>query len=166
MTGKLNIDEDRARELISLGLSMTEISRCMNVSRMSLYRKFGGEIFNKRSRFMDYRRMIEDLSSEDSIELLLMILETDKRENHKEEMELVVLGLTVKERMIVNLLKKHTGTPVTKQRIYDHIYSDRLFSDQSPEIKIIDVYICKIRKKIAPSRIETIWGFGYIWPEQ
>ena len=36
-----------------------------------------------------------------------------------------------------------------------------------PELKIIDVFICKLRKKIADltggnSIIETVWGRGYI----
>jgi two-component system cell cycle response regulator CtrA len=40
-----------------------------------------------------------------------------------------------------------------------------------PETKIIDVFICKLRKKLASASvgknyIETIWGRGYVMREQ
>ncbi|MCB1516107.1 MAG: winged helix-turn-helix transcriptional regulator [Hyphomicrobiaceae bacterium] len=36
-------------------------------------------------------------------------------------------------------------------------------ADEEPEIKIVDVYVCKIRKKLAgiPLNIQTEWGRGY-----
>lgn len=48
----------------------------------------------------------------------------------------------------------------TKEAILTTLYSDR---DEEAEIKIIDVFVCKLRKKLAPFgiTIETIWGRGY-----
>lgn len=49
----------------------------------------------------------------------------------------------------------------TKQSIMAALYSDR--ADDDIEIKIVDVFVCKMRKKILPFgiEIETIWGQGY-----
>lgn len=53
-----------------------------------------------------------------------------------------------------------TREVATKQSIMLAIYSDRL---DEPEIKIVDVFICKMRKKLLPFGvvIETVWGIGY-----
>lgn len=50
----------------------------------------------------------------------------------------------------------------TKQQITLAIYSDR--PDDEPEMKIIDVFICKIRRKLRPFNIviSTVWGHGWL----
>lgn len=49
----------------------------------------------------------------------------------------------------------------TKAQIMTALYADRI--DEDPEIKIVDVFICKLRKKLAPFgvSITTLWGRGY-----
>lgn len=49
----------------------------------------------------------------------------------------------------------------TKDQIMRAVYSARV--DTEPQIKIIDVFVCKIRKKLAPFGITigTLWGRGY-----
>ena len=42
---------------------------------------------------------------------------------------------------------------------------------QEPELKIIDVFVCKLRKKLARATgghhyIETVWGRGYVLRDQ
>lgn len=51
---------------------------------------------------------------------------------------------------------------LTKNALMIALYPDRLDADL-PEIKIIDVFVCKMRKKLAPFHIEisTVWGQGY-----
>nr|WP_181181030.1 helix-turn-helix domain-containing protein [Mesorhizobium sp. B2-2-4] len=68
-------------------------------------------------------------------------------------------GLTMHECSLLLLLSD--GRPRRKEQIHSGIYSDRI--DDPPEIKIIDVFICKVRKKVEPFGvvIETIWGSGY-----
>lgn len=48
----------------------------------------------------------------------------------------------------------------TRQSIMMALYSDR---SEEPELKIVDVFVCKMRRKLRPFgvRIETIWGQGY-----
>jgi two-component system, cell cycle response regulator CtrA len=74
--------------------------------------------------------------------------------------------LTGKEYRMLELLSLRKGTTLTKEMLLNHLYGGM----DEPEIKIIDVFICKIRKKLAdasPDRnyIETIWGRGYVLRE-
>lgn len=64
--------------------------------------------------------------------------------------------LTGKEYQIFELFSLRKGVTLSKEQILTHLYNGM---DQ-PELKIIDVFICKLRKKI--SGIETIWGRGYV----
>jgi two-component system cell cycle response regulator CtrA len=74
------------------------------------------------------------------------------------------LHLTSKEYGIIELLSLRKGSTLTKEMFLNHLYGGM----DEPEVKIIDVFICKLRKKIeklAPeggSCIETVWGRGYV----
>jgi len=70
--------------------------------------------------------------------------------------------LTGKEYSILELLSLRQGTTVTKEMLLAHLYGGM----DEPEIKIIDVFVCYLRKKLAQATgrqhyIETIWGRGY-----
>ena len=71
--------------------------------------------------------------------------------------------LTGKEYQIFELLSLRKGTTLTKEMFLNHLYGGM----DEPELKIIDVFICKLRKKLAHATggdnyIETVWGRGYI----
>ena len=68
--------------------------------------------------------------------------------------------LTGKEYAILELLSLRKGTTLTKEMFLNHLYGGM----DEPEIKIIDVFICKLRKKLAGGShyIETVWGRGYV----
>lgn len=72
------------------------------------------------------------------------------------------LHLTGKEFQMLELLATRQGQTVTKGMFLDHLYGGAY----EPVIKIIDVFICKLRKKIqtacGENYIETIWGRGYV----
>ncbi len=69
--------------------------------------------------------------------------------------------LTGKEYSILELLVMRKGMVLTKDVFLNHLYGGM----DEPEVKIIDVFICKLRKKLAeagaPSVIGTVWGRGY-----
>lgn len=70
--------------------------------------------------------------------------------------------LSGKEYCIFELLSLRKGTVVTKQMLLDHLYG----GIDEPALKIIDVFVCYLRKKLAHATggkhcIETIWGRGY-----
>ncbi len=73
------------------------------------------------------------------------------------------LGLTPKEAVLVGGLRRRKSC--TKEQLLTIIYG-ALPPDDQPEIKIIDVFVCKIRKKLAPHgiMIRTLWGLGYELP--
>jgi two-component system cell cycle response regulator CtrA len=77
-----------------------------------------------------------------------------------------LLHLTVKEYQMLELLCLHKDRPVTKEMFLNHIYGGM----DEPGAKIIDVFICKLRKKLASASmdknyIETTWGRGYVLRE-
>ena len=71
-----------------------------------------------------------------------------------------LLGLTAYEGRVLAALSR--GEQMSKEQILAVAYSDRLDQDL-PELKIVDVWVCKIRKKLKPLGIdvETIWGEGH-----
>jgi two-component system cell cycle response regulator CtrA len=75
------------------------------------------------------------------------------------------IHLTGREYSILELLALRKGGTLTKDMIMSHLYGGM----DEPEIKIIDVFVCKLRKKLTSaggeSYIETVWGRGYFMPE-
>ena len=73
------------------------------------------------------------------------------------------IHLTGKEYGILELLSLRKGTTLTKEMFLSHLYG----GIDEPELKIIDVFICKLRKKLSQATdgenyIETVWGRGYV----
>ncbi|MFO8125564.1 response regulator transcription factor CtrA [Yoonia sp.] len=71
--------------------------------------------------------------------------------------------LTGKEYQMLELLSLRKGTTLTKEMFLNHLYGGM----DEPELKIIDVFICKLRKKLTEATlgdnyIETVWGRGYV----
>jgi two-component system cell cycle response regulator CtrA len=73
--------------------------------------------------------------------------------------------LTGKEYAILELLTLRKGIVLTKEAFLNHLYGGM----DEPEVKIIDVFICKLRKKLAQAGSEdligTVWGRGYVLRE-
>lgn len=70
--------------------------------------------------------------------------------------------LTGKEYQMFELLSLRKGATLTKEMFLNHLYGEM----DEPELKIIDVFICKLRKKLSTATggenyIETVWGRGY-----
>lgn len=73
------------------------------------------------------------------------------------------LHLTGKEFGIMHLLSLRKGATLNKDQFLNHLYD----GIDEPELKIIDVFICKLRKKLLKASggknyIETVWGRGYV----
>ena len=71
--------------------------------------------------------------------------------------------LTGKEYQMLELLSLRKGTTLTKEMFLNHLYGGM----DEPKLKIIDVFICKLRKKLSEAtgrenHIETVWGRGYV----
>ena len=77
-----------------------------------------------------------------------------------------MVHLTGKEYQMLEVLSLRKGTTLTKEMFLNHLYGGM----DEPELKIIDVFICKLRKKLAEAtggqnHIETVWGRGYVLRE-
>jgi len=71
--------------------------------------------------------------------------------------------LTGKEYQVLELLSLRKGMTISKEMFLNHLYGGM----DEPELKIIDVFMCKLRKKLANASggknyIETVWGRGYM----
>ena len=82
------------------------------------------------------------------------------------EAEGTPVHLTGKEYQMLELLSLRKGTTLTKEMFLNHLYGGM----DEPELKIIDVFICKLRKKLSEATggdnyIETVWGRGYVLRE-
>ncbi len=76
------------------------------------------------------------------------------------------LHLTGKEYSILELMALRKGTTLSKEQFLNHLYG----GIDEPELKIIDVFICKLRKKLleltqGEDYIVTVWGRGYMLQE-
>lgn len=73
----------------------------------------------------------------------------------------IKVNLTGKEYQMIELLSLRKGLTLTKETFLSHLYGGM----DEPEAKIIDVFICKLRKKLKPlgaHPVETVWGRGYV----
>jgi two-component system cell cycle response regulator CtrA len=75
----------------------------------------------------------------------------------------VRVHLTGKEYQMLELLSLRKGMTLSKEMFFNHLYGGM----DEPEFKIIDVFICKLRKKLANASngknfVETVWGRGYV----
>ncbi|HBN29878.1 MAG TPA: DNA-binding response regulator [Rhodobacteraceae bacterium] len=79
------------------------------------------------------------------------------------EVDAAPVHLTGKEYQMLELLSLRKGSTLTKEMFLNHLYGGM----DEPELKIIDVFICKLRKKLSvatggENHIETVWGRGYV----
>jgi two-component system response regulator TctD len=61
---------------------------------------------------------------------------------------------------LLGLLLRHQGQAISKQRLYEGLFT---FDDADVGLNAIELYIARLRKRIAASgvRIETQRGIGY-----
>ena len=97
--------------------------------------------------------------SQPSLRVGSLLLNLD---SHEVSVDGQPVHLTGKEYAILELLVLRKGMVLTKEAFLNHLYGGM----DEPEMKIIDVFICKLRKKLAmagaDNLIGTVWGRGYM----
>lgn len=98
--------------------------------------------------------------AQNTIEMGRLVVNLDSR---TVDIDGKMVHLTGKEYGILELLALRKGSTLTKEAFLNHLYNGM----DEPEIKIIDVFICKLRKKLEVASggvnyIETVWGRGYV----
>jgi len=112
---------------------------------------------NWQERAENYKRRVDLLEEEldiakERIRSLAVAKEFDRSFT-------VAFGLTGGENQILSCLLARENA--TKEQIMHEIYANRI--DDAPQTKIIDVYVCKLRKKLKKHGVDiaTAWGSGY-----
>ena len=117
----------------------------------------------RRQRREIRHKQISLLTQGEAIEFLMAEIE-----DLEEKMNITVvttflphIHFTKLEEEVLQLLLIHKNKTLLKEAIYSHLYQLRIGG--GPELKIIDVIICKIRAKLKDEeyQIKTIWGRGY-----
>lgn len=75
------------------------------------------------------------------------------------------VAMSVSEEIVAQLLRDRQPHTVTRSALFAVLYVFRAEADE-PDMKVIDVWICKVRRKLAPLGIEIMvdWGKGYFMP--
>jgi len=70
--------------------------------------------------------------------------------------------LTAREFDFLQIMMLHKGVLLTKERFMSSLYGDA----DAPDLKIVDVFVCKLRRKLAAygaaEMIRTVWGRGHV----
>lgn len=115
------------------------------------------ERFTKlRGQVPNYRKQVDGMEPAEAVEYLLWCVE----ELSPSESAVPIAGLTVRENRLVHALKRAGRNGVAKEALFSAVYFDQL--DQ-PHGRIIDQWVCRVRGKLGPDCITTIWGWGYRW---
>lgn len=147
-------------ELANAGMNSREIAfEVGGVSesavRAALARK-GIRFKGPRRKLQDYREKVDGMKPLEAVEYLLWCVEELLPDIEKAPIE----GLTICESRLVQALMSAGENGLSKDGLFRAVYFDQL--DQ-PTNKIVDVWICKVRRKLGPACITTIWGWGYRW---
>ena len=159
---------DALRRLRASGLSvpvlvLTDLSRPQ--AKVAAFNAGADDVMTKpfdRSELMARIKAIVRRSkghSQPGLQVGPMLLDLD---TNQVSVDGLAVHLTGKEYAILELLAMRRGMVLTKEAFLNHLYGGM----DEPEMKIIDVFICKLRKKLAaagaPNLIATVWGSGYI----
>lgn len=146
--------------MISKGYTTTEIADRSGVSRASVHRLGGSPV--RREPLRTHREAIQSMTASDACEYLLGVIETLDGEPRRDVMlNLVVAGFTPQESLVVDYLSRREGRPCSRLMIYEMLIIGKPES-KLPAEKLVDVLVCKIRKKLpAGASIKTIWAMGY-----
>lgn len=110
------------------------------------------------------RAQVEGMKPTEAVELLLNFIESNFQSQDVDEIGRLCIKFkfTPQEAAVFAVLSKNTGRILSKEFIFNQLY---LNPEQSAEIKIVDVIVCKVRKKLKasnyPDEIKTAWGVGY-----
>lgn len=173
MTAKIEWEnEDLARKFAGEGYSVADAARLCN-EKFDLFRmraRRRGIIFTERPEITvakhQIRSLVEGMKTAEAVDFLLNYIELNDRAHDPQEVALHIrdFGLTPKEAQLFAILFEKPGRVFDKEHLLSRLYPN---PDDYAVSKIIDVYVCKIRKKLKdawhPGEIKTQWGLGYYY---
>lgn len=168
---------ERAREA---GLSPFQLATQLAVHHTTVLRaeKQEGVMLERslrrggKQRLPSHREIVQDMKLLDAVEYLLGVIEDAIPPEHVvSAWKFAGVHFTLAEKRIIQALANAGGRVVSKEAMLD---AATMENGDPPDILIINVYICKIRRKAKnlPFQIITHWGLGYsieasadyVWP--
>lgn len=153
----------RLQGLVDAGLSLSVIAdhedMSYNAVRAKLY-KHG--LKAKPTDFGMLRHEVMGMKSDEAVEYLLSVIENLAASFQSETHEIDTWGhFTPHVRKLLITLYEAEGRTLSKSAIMDAMYSMKMHD--APDEKIVDVYVCKARKRLNPeiAELKTHWGVGY-----
>ena len=147
--------ETRSELADAIGVSENDVRRAS--SRRGIY------LPTEASRSL--RNRVESMKPLEAIEYLLGVVEELSlvKSAYDHPVDAWGVHLTRKERRLLVALHDANGAVLNKDALFSALYFDARDADDLPEVKIIDVFVCKIRRKLpaAIGEIVTAWGYGY-----
>lgn len=147
------------------GLSQTELAAQMGVTS-SCIRKWEKAIGVRLPRKpsgtgRSHRDVVRDMKPLEAVEYLLEVIESMRRVT-ADDWVFSGVHFTASERRLLRAIAEAAPRVLTRDGAMDALMEPRA-GDDAPEAKIIDVHICKIRRKLRgqPVRIVTHWGLGW-----
>lgn len=154
-------DKELCRDMIDRGYTSIEIATELDMSECAVRAWAGrqGLSFRRRDPKTAYERILRKVEPMSTGEAVTFLLDCVRVLLPEDNPTMRLHNTTTTEATIYAYLLENQGRTVTKQQIHDRLYFDR---PDPPDIKIVDIYICKLRKKVPTGAIRTIWGEGYM----
>jgi DNA-binding response OmpR family regulator len=159
-------DREQLSSFVESGLTLGEIGDEMGKTAHEIrnaLRRRGMRAVHANEKTL--RQKVEGMKPVEAVEFLLACVENLSSGlcGREHETDSWMLPLTPMQRRVLICLYDAGGAVVTKDALMSALYFDR--PGDVPEIKIVDVMICKIRPKIPANRgrVETIYGLGVRW---
>jgi DNA-binding response OmpR family regulator len=109
------------------------------------------------------RENCENLATDDALAYALDMLDQFSALHFGGAFPLDSVDVRGQRRKMLEVLYQNKGRPVSSDRLYTLITCDKADADELPELQIVKVQICHLRKALrgTPWRVKNIWGMGY-----
>ena len=159
---------DAIRDMYAEGMSSAEIGNLYGVTSSAVRtRALRAGIVNPRGPGGPYTaKTVEDIALDmkpmDAVEYLLGVVQELEQVVVRDDVLALDIHLTPAERKILSALMNSNGA-LSKDALLSAACYDRHPNEDFPDVRLVAVYICKIRQKLPPEvgHIETVWGDGY-----
>lgn len=154
-------ENDQIAQFVSEGRSYAqaaeEFGRSYTATRILCNRR---GVYSQSGLAPDWRHIAEGMKPSDAVDYLWGIVEALTEQAEPVKIDGWAANLTALEQRVVQALLDNKGHAMSKEHLLQCIYFDR--PGDLPDIKIVDVLVCKIRaKKPKGLKIITHWGRGY-----
>lgn len=154
------------REMVEDGDTISEIAATLGIT----YNAVRGRLRRAKLKVtqqscVTIRMRVDKMKPLDAVEYLLGVVEEYSSVSPigDHEVDSWRRGFTASERRLLIALVDAGETGLTKDSCYTALYFDVVDADSLPQLKIVDVFLCKARSKI-PANVGSIltdWGRGY-----